>query len=178
MSIAFIVALVAVVALLAVVAMALRKPDTFTVERRIQIAAPAASTFELVNDFQHWAKWSPWDHMDPAMVRAHSGADRGVGAVYEWTGNSKVGAGRMEIMATVPGEHIEIKLNFLRPFKSQNTANYRLVPNAQGHEFIWSMSGPMLFISKVMSVFVSMDQMIGKDFERGLAQLKAVAQRP
>ena len=156
---------------------ALTRPDSFTVERRITIKAPPDKVFALVNDFHHWPAWSPWEKLDPAMKRTHSGANSGVGAVYAWEGNDKVGAGRMEITsAQAPGQ-LDIKLDFLRPFASSNTTRFALKPQAEGTEFVWTMQGPMLYISKLMSVFVSMDSMIGKDFEAGLANLKAVAEK-
>jgi hypothetical protein len=111
------------------------------------------------------------------MKRTHSGANSGLGAVYAWDGNDKVGAGRMEITsAQAPGQ-VDIKLDFLRPFASSNTTRFALKAQADGTEFVWTMQGPMPFISKLMSVFVSMDSMIGKDFEAGLANLKAVAEK-
>lgn len=156
---------------------ALTRPDSFTVERRITIKAPPDKVFALVNDFHHWPAWSPWEKLDPAMKRTHSGANSGVGAVYAWEGNDKVGAGRMEITsAQAPGQ-LDIKLDFIRPFASSNTTRFALKPQAEGTEFVWTMQGPMLYISKLMSVFVSMDSMIGKDFEAGLANLKAVAEK-
>lgn len=156
---------------------ALTRPDSFTVERRITIKAPPDKVFALVNDFHHWTEWSPWEKLDPGMKRTHSGANSGVGAVYAWDGNDKVGAGRMEITsAQAPGQ-VDIKLDFMRPFASSNTTRFALKPQAEGTEFVWTMQGPMPFISKLMSVFVSMDSMIGKDFEAGLANLKAVAEK-
>jgi hypothetical protein len=158
---------------------ALTRPDSFKVERRISIQAPADKVYGLVSDFHHWPAWSPWEKLDPAMKRTHSGAANGLGAVYAWEGNDKVGAGRMEITgAQAPGV-VDIKLDFLRPFASSNTTRFALTPGAGGAtEFVWTMQGPMPYVSKLMSVFVSMDKMIGKDFETGLANLKAAAEKP
>lgn len=156
---------------------ALTRPDSFSVERRIGMKAPPDKVFGLVNDFHHWTDWSPWEKLDPGMKRMHSGANSGVGAVYAWEGNDKVGAGRMEITAAQAPGQVDIKLDFLRPFASSNTTRFQLKAQGDGTEFVWTMQGPMPYISKLMSVFVSMDNMIGPDFERGLANLKAVAEK-
>ena len=171
------IALVIVALIGLVLILALTKPSTFSVERRITIKAPPEKVFALVNDFHHWPEWSPWDKLDPGMKRTHSGATSGVGAVYSWDGNDKVGAGRMEITAAQAPAKVNIKLDFIRPFEGNDITVFSLQPKDQETEFVWNMSGPMPFVSKLMSVFVSMDSMIGKDFEAGLANLKAVAEK-
>jgi hypothetical protein len=168
----------AIVAIAAVVlGVAATKPDTFSVKRTISIKAPPAKIAGLVTDFHQWASWSPWEHLDPAMKRTFNGAQAGKGAIYEWEGNKDVGKGRMEITdATTPATTV-IKLDFLEPFESHNITEFSLVPEGDTTKVSWDMSGPMPFISKIMSVFTSMDAMIGKDFEKGLANMKAVAEK-
>ena len=168
--------------LLALVALVLifaaTRPDTFRVERSIVVKAEPAKVYALLNDFHQFPSWSPWQKLDPAMQTIHSGAASGQGAVYAWTGNDAVGAGRMEILQTVPNTSVTVKLDFFKPFEAHNTTLYTLTPGDGGTTTVtWAMFGPSPYISKVMGVFVSMDSMIGKDFERGLATLKAVAEK-
>lgn len=154
------------------------RPDSFRVERSTTIKAPPEKVFAYFNDFQKFGAWSPWEKLDPAMQRTFSGAATGVGAVYAWTGNDDVGAGRMEIKSVVPNAKVTIQLDFLKPFESSNTTDYILQPAADGTTTVrWVMYGPMPYVSKLMGVFVSMDSLIGKDFEQGLANLKAVAEK-
>lgn len=153
------------------------RPDSFRVERSVSVKAEPAKVFALLNDFHQFGSWSPWQSLDPAMKVTHSGAASGPGAVYEWVGNDAVGAGRMEILKAVPNAGVTVKLDFLKPFEGHNTTEYTLTTGADGTTVTWAMFGPSPYISKVMGVFVSMDRMIGKDFERGLAQLKAVAEK-
>jgi uncharacterized protein YndB with AHSA1/START domain len=168
---------VAVAILLAVLLiLAATKPNTFRVERSTSIQAPPEKVFALLDDFHRWSAWSPWEKMDPAMQRTYSGAASGTGAVYEWAGNSKVGRGRMEIVEATPASKVAVRLDFLEPFAAHNTAEFTLAPAGDGTNVTWVMHGPNLFIGKVMSVFVSMDRMIGKDFEAGLANLKALTE--
>jgi uncharacterized protein YndB with AHSA1/START domain len=148
------------------------RPDSFRVERSIQIAAPPESIYPLLSDFREWKRWSPWEELDPDMQRTFSGADEGNGAVYAWDGNRKAGEGRMEIIQAVPEEHLSIALTFIRPFESHNTAEFTLVPNPEGTEVRWTMHGPAPYVTRLMTVFLSMDRLIGPDFERGLAELK------
>jgi uncharacterized protein YndB with AHSA1/START domain len=160
-----------------VLGLAAMKPDTFSVKRTISIKAPPAKVAGLITDFHQWSSWSPWEHLDPAMKRTFSGAQAGKGAVYEWEGNKDVGKGRMEIMDAATPARTAIKLDFLEPFESHNITEFTLVPEGDATTVSWNMSGPMPFISKIMSVFTSMDAMIGSDFEKGLAKLKAVAEK-
>ncbi len=153
------------------------KPDTFRVERAASIKAPPDKVFALINDFHRWPDWSPWEKLDPSMQRTHSGAPEGNGAAYAWQGNSKVGAGRMEIIESSPSSKVAIKLDFIEPFEGHNIANFTLQPQGDSTNVTWVMSGPTPFVSKLMQVFVSMDSMIGKDFEAGLANMKAAAEK-
>ncbi len=149
--------------------------DTFEVVRSVTIAAPAATIHALLDDFQAWTRWSPWEDVDPALERTYSGADAGVGAIYEWSGNRKAGQGRMEITEDVPGERVVIALDFLKPFKSSNTTIFELSEDGGSTTVTWRMVGPKTLMNKVMGIFVSMDKMIGPSFEKGLAQLSAAA---
>lgn len=127
-------------------------------------------------DFRKWGKWSPWDEMDPNMEKTFSGSDSGVGAKYSWTGNRKVGEGRMEILEASEPSRIHVALDFLKPFKSSNTNTFTLQPKGDSTDVTWSMTGPMTLMTRVMGIFKSMDKMVGPDFEKGLQMLKEVAE--
>lgn len=171
------IAIVIVLLIAGVLAFAATKPDTFRVERSATISAPPEAVFPLINDFHNWEAWSPWEKLDPAMAKSHSGAASGQGAIYEWEGNSDVGKGRMEITESTPPSRIQIKLDFLVPFESHNTTEFTMQPAGGGTNVVWAMYGENNFIGKIMQVFMDMDSMIGKDFETGLANMKAVAER-
>lgn len=169
--------LVVVVLVAGLLVYAATRDDTFRVERRVLIKRPPAAVFPLLDNFRNWALWSPWEDLDPALKRTYSGADSGRGAVYEWEGNGKAGKGRMEITRVEHPTHLTIELAFLRPFKAENAAAFDLEPSQDGTFVTWAMYGPLPFPSKVMSTFVSMDKLIGRDFEKGLARLQAAAER-
>jgi uncharacterized protein YndB with AHSA1/START domain len=171
------IAIVVTVLVAAVLGFALTKPDSFTVQRTVTIKAPPDKIFPLINDFHGWSSWSPWENVDPAMKRTHSGAATGQGAVYEWDGNSKVGKGRMEITEAAPPSKVTIKLDFLKPIEGHNIAEFTLEPQGDSTNVTWAMRGPSPFISKVFQVFISMDSMLGKEFETGLANMKSAAER-
>ena len=153
------------------------KPDAFRIERGTTIKAPPDKVFAFINDFHNWQSWSPWEKMDPGMKRSHSGPTDGRGAVYEWEGNKKVGKGRMEIVESSPSSKIVIKLDFFKPFEAHNTAEFTLEPRGDSTNVTWAMHGKQPFMLKVMTVFMDMDKMVGKDFETGLANMKAAAER-
>jgi hypothetical protein len=164
------------VALVALAGFISTRPAAFSVQRSITIQAPADLPFALVNDFHRWAAWSPWEKKDPGMTRTFTGADAGLDAMYEWTGNPDVGAGRMTILESKPAERIRIRLEFLRPLETQNTTTFTFTPAGRDVTVTWRMEGRNEFLGKAFSLFVDMDQAIGKDFEAGLANLKAAAE--
>jgi uncharacterized protein YndB with AHSA1/START domain len=149
----------------------------FEVTRDTTVDAPPQEVYELLADFRQWRRWSPWEDIDPQLWRSYSGADSGVGAVYEWSGNRKAGAGRMEIIAAEPPSRLVIALQFLKPFKSKSTTTFTLEPAASATHVTWRMVGPKTIMTRFMGVFMSMDRMIGPDFEKGLAQLADAARR-
>lgn len=168
----------AVVALLLIIlGLAAMQPSSFGVKRIIAIKAPPEKIAALITDFHNWGAWSPWEHIDPKLQRTFSGAASGKGAVYNWSGNKDAGIGRMEITEAASPARNVIKLDFAEPIESHNRTEFTLQPQGEMTSVTWDMSGPMPFISKIMSVFVSMDKMIGKDFEKGLANMKAVAEK-
>jgi uncharacterized protein YndB with AHSA1/START domain len=164
------------VIIVALLGYAATKPDTFRVERATSIKAAPEVIFSHLNDFRSWRGWSPWEKLDPALQRTYSGAAVGAGAVYEWKGNSDVGAGRMEILESSPSSKLNIKLDFTEPFEAHNTTEFTLTPEGEATNVTWAMHGPNLFIGKVLGLFMDMDGMIGKNIETGLANLKTVAE--
>ena len=172
-----IVAVVLAIAVAVVLILAVTKPDTFSVRRAATVKASPERIFPLINDFHQWGSWSPWEHKDPAMKRTYSGADSGKGAVYAWDGNKNVGSGRMEILEASLPSKIVIKLDFFAPFEAHNTAEFTMLPQGDATNLTWVMHGPLVFMAKVMHVFIDMDKMIGKDFEAGLANLKKLTEK-
>jgi hypothetical protein len=171
-----IVAVVLALVIGVVLALALTKPDEIRVTRSTTIKAPPEKISPLIDDLHAWVAWSPYEKKDPAMQRSYSGAERGKGAAYAWSGNGNVGSGRMEIVDSTPRK-IVIKLDFITPFEGHNIAEFTLAPKADATGVTWTMSGPAPLLSKVMQVFFNMDSMIGDDFAAGLASLKAVAEK-
>jgi polyketide cyclase/dehydrase/lipid transport protein len=173
-----VIGIIVAVAIIVVLVMAARKPDVFRVQRAAVIKAPPEKIFPLLNNFRNWGGWSPWEKMDPDLKRNYSGAPEGKGAVYDWVGNNKVGQGRMEITDSVPAAKVALNLDFIKPFEAHNKVVFTLAPVGDGTDVSWDMQGPIPFMFKIMHVFMNMDRMVGKDFEAGLANLKAQAEKP
>lgn len=169
--------IVIAVAIVGLLAYAATRPDDFVVTRTAVIDAPPEKLEAMVSDFHQWGAWSPWEKMDPAMTRTYEGPASGVGAVYAWTGNDKVGSGRMEIQKVTPAREVAFDLRFIKPFKADNVGRFTFEPQGAGTKVSWSMAGKNPYIAKLMGVFFDMDKMIGKDFETGLANMKAVAEK-
>lgn len=169
---------IALLLVLVLVIFAMTKPNEFSIRRSISIHAPRDRVYALIADFRQWPKWSPWERLDPYLKRTLSGAEVGVGSVYEWEGNKKVGAGRMEVIDATPATRVDIKLNFFRPFAAENRTLFTLVPAGDGTNVTWEMTGINNLMFKIMGIVMNMDKMVGRDFEKGLLALKAEAERP
>jgi hypothetical protein len=150
--------------------------DTFRIARSATIAAPPERIAPHIQDFHAWERWSPYEKLDPQMKKTFSGADRGVGASYAWEGHSKAGAGTMTITGATP-QKITLALQFTKPMRSENTAEFTLEPDGSGTRVTWTMIGPKNLLMKVMGVFVNMDKMIGQAFEEGLGKLKELVEK-
>jgi hypothetical protein len=152
------------------------RPDTYHVERSTNISAPPAVVFAQVSDFKMWKPWLPWGKLDPNMKLTFEGTQGTVGASYAWVGNNDVGAGKMTLVGIEPNKRLDIKLEFLKPFESKAQNGFAFESLGKETKVTWSMDGTNSFMSKAMSLFMSMDKMIGKDFEQGLADMKKVAE--
>ena len=152
------------------------RPDSFRVTRSTVVSAPAEFVFAQVNDLHKWEAWNPWGKLDPACKMTYEGPAAGTGAGYTWAGNKKVGEGRMTITESRPNELIRFNLEFLKPFKANNTAEFNFTFDGNQTTVAWSMAGKRNFVFKAFGLFVDCDKMVGRDFERGLADLKSVAE--
>jgi len=152
------------------------RPSNFRVARTAFISAPASIVFAEVNDLHKWEAWSPYEKLDPAMPRAYEGAPAGVGASYAWSGNRRIGAGRCTITDSRPSERIAIRLEMTRPFACTNAVEFTFRPDGRRTAATWSMTGKCNFVTKALSLFMSMDKMVGGEFDKGLAALKAISE--
>lgn len=168
--------LVIAVAVIAIIA-AFKSPD-FTITRKAVIDVPPDKVFPLVNDFHKWESWSPWAKKDPNMKQTFEGTSAGKGTIYTWAGNKEVGEGRMTITESQPDELIRIKLEFLKPFAATSDTLFTFQRVGAQTHVTWTMSGKNNFIARAFCLFMNMDDMVGGDFEKGLASMKAVAEAP
>ena len=151
-------------------------PTPYTVTRATTIAAPIDTIHALLVDFHNWPSWSPWEALDPDMRRTYSGPDVGVGARYAWEGNKKAGKGWMAITG-VTDDRVDIDLEFLKPFPARSTIAFTLKAiDADRTEVEWRLTGELNLMMRAFSLVKSMDGLIGPDFEKGLRQLKSVAE--
>jgi len=171
-----IIAILVAVLIAGVLLFAATKPDIFRVQRSTVIQAPPGKVFALINDYRNWGAWSPWEKKDPAMKRTFGPVTAGKGALYSWEGNQDVGQGSMEIAESMPPSKVVILLNFVKPFEAHNTVFFTLEPKGDTTNVVWAMQGDTPYFAKILHVFMDMDAMVGKDFEAGLANLKAAAE--
>ncbi|MEU0268355.1 SRPBCC family protein [Nocardioides sp. NPDC006303] len=149
----------------------------YEVSRSAVLPCDVGRAHALLDDFHQWPAWSPWEGLDPDMSRTYSGAESGVGARYAWSGNKRAGAGAMEITESSP-EHIEVALEFLKPFKSRSTVSFDLATVADGTQLMWTHAGSVGGVMGLMAKVYPMEKAIAPDMEKGLANLMTLAARP
>lgn len=147
--------------------------DYTVVSRTATLSAPPQDIIPEIIDFHRWREWSPWEDLDPELARTYGGPESGVGATYEWSGNRKAGAGRMQVTSVTP-EAVSVDVTFTRPFTSESRAEFHLQPGAEGTTVTWQMFTPKTLMTRLFSVFVNMDKMVGPDLESGLERLSGV----
>ncbi len=153
----------------------LGQPSEFSVTRSLKMAAPPEKVFPHVNDLHQWEAWSPWAKLDPNATPTFSGAATGVGAAMAWSGNNKVGQGKMTITESQPSQLIRFRLEFLKPMVATNLATFTFQPEGGGTLVTWAMAGRNNFMGKIFGLLVNCDKMVGGQFEKGLASLREVA---
>jgi hypothetical protein len=147
---------------------------SFSNERSTTIDASPSRVHKFLDDFHAWSGWSPWEELDPDMTRTFSGPDRGAGSRYAWQGNNKVGTGTMTITESTP-ERIAIDLEFLKPFRASNQTVFTLEPAGDRTRVVWTMSGRRN-LAMAVAGRLFFDRAIAKDFDKGLAKLKKLAE--
>ncbi len=152
------------------------RPATFRVERSASISAPVPVVFGQVNELRKWEAWSPWAKLDPNAKSSFEGPAAGVGAAMSWSGNNKVGEGRMAITKSRPGELVRFQLDFFKPMKATNTAEFTFKSDKDQTTVTWAMFGRNNFMAKAFGLFVNCDTMVGSQFEKGLASMKSIAE--
>ncbi len=163
-------------AIIAVLFLAAKQPTDFKITRTDRISAPASAIFPHVNNLKLWDAWSPWAKLDPNAKNAFEGPSEGVGAKMSWAGNSKVGVGNMTIMESRSDEYVQFKLEFQKPMQATNKAEFTFTPEGGQTSVTWTMTGTNNFMGKVMGLIMNCDKMVGGQFEKGLADLKAIAE--
>lgn len=168
--------LVAVLAVAGLLLYAATRPDTFALQRSLRIQAPPQKIHALINDLRQFNTWNPYEKKDPAIQGSYRGPAAGPGARYEFKGNKDVGEGSLEIIASAP-HRVDMRLDMSAPMQVSNNIAFTLAPGTDGTEVTWSMQGASPYFAKLLGIFLDMDTMVGRDFEAGLATLKARAEQ-
>ncbi len=153
-----------------------RKPDSFALQRQITINALPADIFPWINNLKSMNRWNPWSNQDAKSVIAYEGPDEGPGAIYTWAGG-KMGQGKFQIVDVKSPTEIKCRLLMIKPMAADNVVTFTLMPSSGPTTVVWSMSGKNSFISKLMHTVMNMDKMVGRDFDKGLANLKALVEQ-
>jgi hypothetical protein len=152
------------------------QPSDFQVERSATVAAPQAEVFGQVNDLHKWEAWSPWAKLDPEAKIGFEGPESGQGAAMSWAGNDKVGEGKMTVVESQPNDAVKLKVDFVKPFEGTSNSDFGFKPDGDQTAVTWTMSAHHNFLEKAFCLVMNGKKMIGDDMEKGLAQLKSLAE--
>ena len=154
------------------------QPSAYRVERSAMIDAPPSQVYAQVYDFDKWQAWSPWAKLDPDAKVTFEGPKSGPGAIMKWAGNDKVGRGAMAMTEARPDEAIKIRLDFVEPMEGTSDVGFAFQPEGAGTKVTWTIAGEQGYFERLICTVLGLDmeQMIGADYERGLANLKSVAE--
>jgi RimJ/RimL family protein N-acetyltransferase len=168
--------IIALIALVLVAAFIM--PKDYAVKREIVINKPKAEVFEYLKMLKNQDEWSVWMAKDPNIKKDFTGTDGTVGYTSMWEGNKDVGKGEQEIKNIVDGERIDTELRFIEPFESTNDA-YMITESigSSSTRVTWGFSGSMPIPMNVMLPFMGMEESVGKDFQDGLNNLKAILEK-
>jgi hypothetical protein len=161
------------------IGLAQSKPDTYQVQREIEVAAAPATIFENLEDFRRWAKWSPWERLEPGVQKTYAGPPSGAGASYAWEAKDIV-SGKLTVTASLPPQKLEIRMQLVKPKTETNQMSFELTPLPRlptATRVRWRMTGPTRFAAKLLSVFTNTDSLIARDLDTGLARLKALCEK-
>lgn len=150
-------------------------PKSAHVERSIVTSASPERVFLLVNGFARFNEWSPWADLDPNAVYEFSGPVTGIGARMQWSSqDSSVGSGAQEIIGVEPGRSVTSRLDF--GAQGQSVSHIEMVPEGTGSRVTWSFDTS--FEDDYFGRYIGLlfETFIGKDYEKGLAKLKALAE--
>lgn len=152
-------------------------PREVTVSRQALINAPPEKVFSYVNDLRKFNEWSPWEQKDPQMKQTFTGPDAGVGQKVVWESDHKeVGSGSQEIVESTSPNHVKTALDF--GDMGSASATFDLEGFDGGTRITWGFAtdtgnNPMMRWMGLM-----FDSWVGAEYEKGLANLKALAEKP
>lgn len=151
-------------------------PSEAAVTRSTEIAAPPEKVFAIVGDLRRFQEFSPWSDLDPNMKYTFEGPESGVGQKMSWASDkADVGSGSQTITEYDPPRHVGLALDFGPMGKP--VATWDIEPSGTGTRATWSFRAKLDGIA-ARWFGLMFDRWIGADYEKGLAKLKAVAEKP
>jgi hypothetical protein len=169
------IALVGAAAVVLLLGYAATRPGNFRVVRSTTVQAPAGRVHALINDLHQFNSWNPYVTRDPQQRGSYRGPPAGAGAAYDFDGG-KSGSGSIRITDSAPTQ-VAMELRMVKPMAARHQVLFTLAPSGPATQVTWTMEGESPFIGKLLSLFIDMDRMVGRDFEAGLADLKLRAER-
>lgn len=151
-------------------------PTSFELKRSVTINQPAQLIWPYVSNLKMMDTWSPWTKKDPEMVNKFTGNDGQVGSVNYWN-SEVVGEGEQEITKLDLYKRVETELRFMKPREDVNQAYIDLRPSGESTEVTWGLTGETPFPANVFMYFVDLEEMVGKEYEKGLTELKTLAEK-
>ncbi len=163
----------------AVLLWAALRPAAFRVERTVLIQASAARLHPMVSSMREFSTWNPYVRKDPQADVRYRGPSSGIGSAFDYAGNPDIGRGSVEVTDSEPYARVVMQVDTVMPVKGRATFHFTLTArDAAATEVRWERRGTHDFLARLQGIFVNLDTRLGRDFEAGLLNLKARAERP
>ncbi len=173
-----VIGIIVIVILLIIVIVGIIAPKMYSVERSITIDSPKELVFNHIKYWRNWRNWSPWTANDPKMQVTIEGKDGEEGSIYKWIGDPKItGKGEMTNTGVKDYEELSYHLHFMEPWESESDGYVRVADADGGTKVSWGFYGETPIPWNIVMLFVSMDKMVGKDFEQGLVLMKELCEK-
>lgn len=171
-----VLALLLVLGIAGLFAVAATRPDSFQVSRTLPVQAPPEKVYPLINDLRAFNSWNPFVRSDPAPQLSYSGPASGPGARNAF-GPGKGGTGTLTIVEAEAPTKVVMSLDMTQPMAARNRVVFSLEPQGGMTLVTWTLAGNTPLVGKVLHLVIDMDKMVGGQFEAGLADLKALAEK-
>jgi hypothetical protein len=154
---------------------ALILPSSYTVEKTMEMNAPAEKCYNMVTDLNNYRDWNPWSKMEPDAQKNIQGTPKTPGHSFEWIGK-KIGHGKLTLKRVDTNKSADLDLEFFKPFKSKADDNWTFTESGGKTTVTWKNSGGLPFpMARLMGPMITKN--LSAQFVEGLTNIKNIIEK-